>query len=99
MTGCRIGKVKMKSGGEIHRLPVAERDEAQQSLMSAAAKVSGFYKPGEMHGHVVFAWDKEGYSTVGYYINYDGFIGCTVLPSIMADALRRKMVESGDWGN
>lgn len=97
MSGCRIGKVKLKSGGEIHRLPTMERDDAQKFLMDSAAKAASFYKPGEMHGYVVFAWDKEGYSSTAYYINHDGFIGCTVLPAFVADALRRKMIEAGDW--
>jgi hypothetical protein len=98
MTGCRIGKVKLKSGGIIHRLPTVERDEPQKLIVDRAAKIAGFYKPGEMHGYVVFAWDKDGYSSVGYFINHDGFIGCRILPSFISDALREKMIEQGDWG-
>lgn len=60
--------------------------------------IAGFYKPGEMHGYVVFAWDKQGYNSVGYFINHEGFVGCRILPAFVADALRERMIEEGDWG-
>lgn len=98
MSGCRIGKILLKSGGTLHRLPVVERDEQQKLLVDRAAMIAGFYKPEEMHGYVVFAWDKEGYSSVSYYINQDGFVGRRLLPSFIADVLRERMIEAGDWG-
>ena len=98
MTGCRIGKVKLKSGGTIHKLPTVERDEPQKWLIDSAAKVVGIHKPGEMYGYVVFAWDKDGYSSVAYYINHEGFIGRRILPSFVADVLRERMIRDGEWG-
>lgn len=98
MTGCRIGKIKFKNGGTIHRLPAVERDDAQKLLVDRAATIAGFYKPGEMHGYVVFGWDKSGFNSIGYYINNEGFIGRRLLPSFIADALRERMIEEGDWG-
>lgn len=98
MSHCRIGKISLKSGGTIHRLPGVERDDAQKLLIDRAAMISGFYKPGEIHGYVVFAWDKNGFNSLGYYINSEGFIGRRLLPSFISDALREKMIEEGDWG-
>ncbi len=99
MSGCRIRSVKWKSGGEVRRLPAVERDEAQKLLVDRAAMIAGFYKPGEMHGYVVFAWDKNGHNSIGYHINHEGFIGRRLLPSFVADALRERMIEEGDWGS
>lgn len=98
MTGCRIGKINLKSGGTIHKLPAVERDEPQKLMIAAAAKTAALYKPGELHGYVVFAWDKNGYSSVGYHINHDGFIGRRILPSFIADVLRERMIRDGEWG-
>jgi len=98
MTGCRIGRVKLKGGATVLQLPPLGRDEAQQKLVSRAAMISSFYKPGEIHGYVVFAWAKDGASSVGYYINHDGVVSSRMLPSFTADALRDRMIIEGDWG-
>jgi hypothetical protein len=95
--GCRIGKIKLKNGAELHRLPVKDRDEAQRRLIDRAAMISGFYKPGEMVGYVVMGWDKDGFHSVGYLIDPKSVVGRTMLPSFVADALRRRMIEDGDW--
>lgn len=97
MSGCRIGKVKLKGGGELHRLPTIERDEAQTYLVNRAAMIAGYYKPGEIMGYAVLAWDKFGNKSVGYYVNEKSVVGLTMLPSFTADAIRRRLLEDGDW--
>lgn len=97
MHGCRIGKVKLKAGGVVHPLPTVPRDTVQQNIVSRAAMIAGFYNPGEMRGYVVFGWDDKGYNSTGFMIDPDGPIGRTILPSVVADALRRKMIECGEW--
>jgi hypothetical protein len=98
VSGCRIRSVKWKSGGEVRRLPTTERDEAQKMLVNRAAMIAGHYKPGELHGYVVFAWDKQGFNSVGYFIDQEGLIGRRLLPSFVADALRERMIVDGVWG-
>jgi hypothetical protein len=99
MSGCRIGKIKMKAGGgEIHRLPVIERDDVQKMFVDRAAATASMYAPGDLHGYVVFAWDKDGNNTVGYFIDHKGFVGRRLLPSFVADALRDRMITDGQWG-
>lgn len=98
MSGCRIGKIKMKAGGEIHRLPAIQRDDVQKLLVDRAAMIAGYYKPGDLHGYVVFAWDKQGYNSVGYFINNDGVVGSRLLPSYIAECLRSRMIAEGDLG-
>jgi hypothetical protein len=96
-SGCRIGRVKLKGGAELHRLPTPERDKAQRAIMRAAAMVVGFYKPDEIIGHVVMAWAKDGSYSIGYRVGDDGPVGFGLLPSFVADALRRRMIEEGEW--
>jgi hypothetical protein len=91
--------VKWKSGGEVRRLPTIERDDAQKLLVDRAAMIAGYYKPGEMHGYVVFAWDKRGFNSIGYLINQEGVIGRRLLSSFVADALRERMITDGEWGS
>ncbi|TCL70649.1 hypothetical protein [Rhizobium sp. BK251] len=98
MSGCRIGKVKLKSGGILHKLPTVERDEPQKQLVDCAATISGFHEPGELAGYVVFGWDRQGLSSIGYFIDRPGLVGVRMLPSFVADGLREKMIETGDWG-
>lgn len=98
MSGCRIRSVKMKAGGEVRRLPIVERDEAQKLLATRAAVTASHFKPGEMTGYVIFAWDKDGCTSVGYYYNDKSRVRARLLPSFIADALRDRMIEEGDWG-
>ncbi|CDN96076.1 hypothetical protein [Agrobacterium tumefaciens] len=97
MPGCRIGKVKLKAGAEIHRLPAIQRDEAQKRFVERAAMIAGFYKPGEIVGYALMVWDKDGNHSVGYYLDEQSVVGMTMAPSYVADALRRRMLEDGDW--
>lgn len=99
MAGCRIGKVKLKSGGEVYRLPTVERDEAQKYMIDRAAMIAGYYKPGEMMGYVVFGWDRFGNKSLGYFVDKDSIVGLTMLPSFVAGSLRRRMIEDGDWAS
>jgi hypothetical protein len=98
VSGCRIGRVKLKAGGEIHKLPVPERDEVQRNIVSRAAMIAGFYEPGELVGYVVFGWGRDGTSSVAYLIDENAMVGVRMLPSFVADAVREKAIEVGDWG-
>ncbi|NTF54419.1 hypothetical protein G6L12_05860 [Agrobacterium rhizogenes] len=98
MSGCRIGRVKLKVGGEIHKLPVPERDEVQRNIVSRAAMIAGFYEPGDLAGYVVFGWGRDGSSSIAYSIDEDAMVGVRMLPSFVADAVREKAIEVGDWG-
>jgi len=98
MTGCRIGKVKLRNGAEVLRFPRPTRDEAQTYLVDRAAMISGFYEPGEMAGYVVFTWDGKGYTSIGYHWNDKSNVRARLIPSFMSDALRDRMIEEGDWG-
>lgn len=97
MSGCRIGNVKLKAGGEVYRLPSLQRDEVQQTFVQRASMISGFYKPGEIVGFALMAWDRLGHHSVGYYVQEGSVVGTTMVPSYVSDAIRRRMLEDGDW--
>jgi hypothetical protein len=97
VSGCRIGRVKLKAGGEVHRLPTIQRDDIQKKIVDQASIIAGIYEPGELRGFVVFGWGKDGHNSCGYFIDFQGFVGTRLLPSFVADAVRAKMIESGDW--
>lgn len=98
MTGCRIGKIFPKAGGIIQQLPIGERDDVQKAIVSMAADTAALYKPGELNGCVVFAWAKDGSTATTFKIIPDTSVASVLLPSFMADALRCRMIESGEWG-
>lgn len=97
MSGCRIGKISPKSGGAIHPLPIAERDDIQKAIVKMAVDTAALYKPGELNGCVVFAWAKDGSTATTFNIVEDTAVGSAQLPSFMADALRARMIETGEW--
>jgi hypothetical protein len=81
----------------LHRLPSPTPDEGRDNLIRFAAKTASFYKEGEMVGCVVVAWAKDGYYNTSYYFSKDSPYGHGMLPSFLADALRRRMIEEGEW--
>lgn len=97
MSGCRIGNIYPKSGGVVRQIPVAERDDFQKGIVSLAATTAGLYEPGEIEGCVVFAWASDGSSATSFKMKEAGAIASILLPSFIADALRAKMIESGEW--
>ncbi len=97
MSGCRIGNVKLKAGGSVYRLPTLDRDEVQNNFVKRASMISGFYKPGEIEGFALMVWDKNGHHSVGYYVHEKSVVGITMVPSFVADTIRRRMLEDGDW--
>lgn len=98
MTGCRIGRVKLKGGSDLIRFPKPVRDEAQQYLVDRAAMVAGLYQPGEMAGYVIFVWDHKGSTSIGYHWNENSTVRARLIPAFMADAIRDRMITEGDWG-
>ena len=96
--GCRIGKVTMKEGGAvIYLLPPLERTEAEERIVLAASSVAD-YLGEELVGYVVVGWAADGHYSNGYYINNEKSpVGLGMMPSFVADVLRRRMIEAGEW--
>lgn len=97
MSGCRIGKIFPKAGGVVRQLPVEMRDDVQKSLVSTAVATVSLYQPSELQGYVLFAWAADGNTTTCFKIEDDSPFGSILLPSIISDAVRAKMVDTEEW--
>lgn len=99
MTGCRIGRVTLKGGAQLLRLPVKEHGEVQSKLCDASATIADYFAPDEMAGYVLVGWAFDGAYSTAYMIHAESIVGPGLLPSFVADALRRDMIECGQWGS
>jgi hypothetical protein len=94
---CRIGRVKLRNGGELRVLPVPARDDMKSLLMASAGRVASANDL-EMAGYCVIAWDVSGHYTCGWRIDRDGVLQPTMIPTFIADIMRRELIEIGFWG-
>ena len=99
MTGCRIGKVKLKAGGAtLHKLEAPAGDEIQHQMRISAARIAGTFDEGEMRGYVAIGWNAEGGYKVGWRMDVaDSSIGFTLMPSWIADIMRRELIQTRVW--
>jgi hypothetical protein len=96
MTGCRIGRVKIKGGADLTILERPEVSDVEDSMLAAArAHVGGLDQP--TAGYVVVTWSEDCSHMTSYQVSASSPISHTMLPSFVADAIRRLMVENGDW--
>jgi hypothetical protein len=84
---CRIGRVKLR-GSNVSLLRPRFEGETCQSFRDSAATIAGFY-PENMAGYVIVAWNGDGYWARGVRLHKDSPLGTTMLPSFVADILRR----------
>lgn len=94
MTGCRIGKVKLKNGAEVLRFPSPPRDETQKDLMGWAAHFAQQFKPGEMHGFILIAWSGKTSNSVVYNPVSDA-VNMSTAPAFAEEETRRAILRQG----
>ncbi len=64
-----------------------------EALLRHAATIAGFYPPHEpMAGYVVVGWGQDGSFTRGLRFHGQSPVKYTMLPSFIADIVRRDMV-------
>ena len=97
MSGCRIGRVRLKGAATILPFRQTERDYLQEHIVKNAASIANNFKHGEMDGYLIIGWDKDGAYSKGCRLPFDGAIGLTMFPSWVADVIRRDLIASGDW--
>jgi len=97
VSGCRIGRVRLKGAATILPFRQTERDDLQDSIVRTAAAIANTFKAGEMDGYMILGWDKDGAYTKGWRLPFEGAIGMTMLPSWVADIIRRDFIEEGVW--
>lgn len=92
---CRIGRIRMKTGGADVRVIDATPPKTQfgAALMMNARTVATRWD--NLAGYVMIGWDSGGGYTVGW--RYDpeaGGIPPTLLPSWVAEVVRREIVSA-----
>lgn len=97
MSGCRIGRVKLKGAAAVLPFRQTDRDEMQRCIVEHAAKIANLYAAGEMDGFFIIGWDKTGAYSEGFRLPFDGAIGVTMFPSWVSDVIRRALISNGDW--
>lgn len=89
--GCKIGKIKFKSGGSLHVLP-DRQPPYKETIMAAIAKwTAGIDSdlPNPV-GFVCIAWDRDSTYTIHDYFS-DGSAVCRSLgPSYVTECMRRR---------
>lgn len=96
MSGCRIGKVKMKGGAEIIRLPIPHRDELQRGLMDLASHFTKSWEPGELHGYILIAWGADKTQSI-VQIDKATIVHVSSAPAFAAEEVRRALVRQGAY--
>lgn len=96
MTGCRIGKVKLKNGAEVLRFPTQHRDDVQKHLVDTAAHYANVYKPGELNGFIIMAWSGETSISL-VRIEKPGMVSRSTAPAFAAEETRRALHQQGHW--
>ncbi len=96
MSGCRIGKVKLRNGAEVLRFPTPMRDDVQKVLVEWAAYIAASFKPGELHGFCVTAWSRDTALTEIQIITPDA-VSISTAPAYVAEEVRRQLHRNGDW--
>jgi hypothetical protein len=98
MTGCRIGKVMLKAGGApIFPLKAKDRNEDHRLLLTHASEVCDTFPAGSMAGFVVIGWGFDGSNSCGWKSHEESIIRNSLLPSYIADVIRRRLIAEGEW--
>jgi len=90
----RIGRVRFKNGADVSILRRPEVDELQQDLMRDAGIISGYYKPGDIDGFFIVAWDRDGGYSIAKRISGNG-LGGTLAATFVSNVLQREITETG----
>lgn len=79
----------MPKAGNVAMLPTIDTSrQIERALIRHASEIAGYW-PGHMGGFAVVAWGLDGRWARGVRISGKSFMGPTMLPSFIADILRR----------
>jgi hypothetical protein len=97
MTGCRIGKVTLKNGTQIVPFPAPARDARQKDIVRHARKLADAFDTNEMTGFITIAWNADSAYSLGYGVTPGEGPGMSLIPTWVADCIRREFISNGDW--
>lgn len=89
---CKIGRVRMKGRPEIRVVCGSRADNFLHDLLRHNVGTIIGYEP-DMAGYVVVAWNESGGFSRAVRSRADFPVGVTMLPSFVADILRRDTME------
>lgn len=96
MTGCRIGRVKLKGGADLRILERPDVPEIRRLMINEVASQCEAL-PNDLAGFVMVTWDDAGIHIAGFDLTEDSPIRASMLPSYIADVLRQTLISSGHW--
>lgn len=93
MNGCRIGKVRYKNAPHlVEIIPEIRGARYPEMMHKYVDTIDSHYEKG-MAGFVIVGWGFDGKFSRGSCIHIDSFVGVTMLPSFIAEILRRDTTE------
>lgn len=94
----RIGRITMKAGANVVRLPLPQHDKNKSDFARHAREIGEMIQPGELTGWVIVAWREDGSYIDGFLVGGERSpVGPGMAPSFVADVLRRRMILEGCW--
>lgn len=90
---CRIGRVRLKAGGaELKLFRQTPAMIGHVELTHSARVMVDQHFPEEPISFVLLAWSDSGQFSVGWHHREESAIPRTLMPSYMAEVLRRRMI-------
>lgn len=88
----KIGRVRLKRGGDIHVLPIEPRSDTQQGLIESAVDLVTDLP--DMAGYVVVVWDESATPWCHSWIEDpdETPVSAQLLPSFVHDALLTHLI-------
>ncbi len=94
MSGCRIGKVRYKKSPHLAEIiPPIRGADYPATIHRFIDTISEYYRNDGMAWFIVVSGGFDGSFSRGVRIHKDSSIGQTLLPSVVADILRRDIME------
>lgn len=94
MGHARIGRIRMKNGGAdvriLRQVVNADGENLRGKMVSNARAIAA--DPADMAGYFVIGLFANGEYSIGFRLRKDHFIGATLLPSYVAEVLRREVL-------
>lgn len=93
----RIGRIKLRSGAEVHVHDFAERRRQESAeVLSDYRRHAGEVPDAcpDMTGYVQIAWDREGWWSVGYRVSMHSPLREADIAQFVAERIRCATIES-----
>lgn len=90
VANCRIGRIKLKAGGEVYNLPNKQHQGHKATIINHAREIAGQYDA--LDGFFIIGWDKDGHYSVGCRYDSNGSISTRLFPSWLEEVARDEVI-------